>query len=529
MTNKNIWVADSETDPFDGITIPKPFIWGLYNGCDYYEFNSTDDFMAFVLKLDNAIIYAHNGGKFDWHFILDYLESRSDLLIIAGRLSKFKIGNVEFRDSINILPFPLSAYFKDDFDYNLLTVENRSKPQNKIKISNYLKSDCVNLFSIIDQFIIRFGLNLTLAGTAMKVFSKLTKTKKPRTNKYFYDEIAPFYYGGRVQCFKSGLIDYPFKVIDINSAYPSVMMNRHPYGGARSVSDKLPKTRAFIERAFITLTCISSGALPFRDAKKKLQFPDDDINRQYFITGHEYLAAIDTDTIKDVKIIEVITFRETIEFSDYVNKFSADKIAAKKSGDKAGYLFSKILLNSLYGKYGSNPSEYDSYKVVDRKHIKALEDAEGYKYNAMLGTWALCDKPIDESKQWFYNVAVAASITGAVRAQMWRSINQCQGVMYCDTDSIACIDTGSLELDAEKLGAWDIESECVSGGIAGKKLYAFKMVDGKYKTASKGVRLEAPDILKIAAGEVITHNPQNPSFSVKRGVKFNSRTIRKTD
>lgn len=529
MTTKNIWVADSETDPFDGVTIPAPFIWGLYNGSDYYEFNSTADFMAFALTLENAIIYAHNGGKFDWHFILDYLESQSDLLIIAGRLSKFKIADVEFRDSYNILPVPLSAYFKDDFDYNLLTKKERAKPINKIKISNYLRSDCVNLFSIVDQFIERYGLNLTLASTAMKVFTKITKTKKPRTNQFFYDRIAPFYYGGRVQCFKSGLIDYPFKVIDINSAYPAAMINKHPYGGSMDIGVKLPKTRAYIERAFITLTCVSAGALPFRDNKKKLQFPNDNIEREYFITGHEYLAAIDTDTIKNVTIKEVITFRETIEFSDYVNKFSADKIEAKKTGDKAGYIFAKLLMNSLYGKYGSNPAEYDSYKIVEPKYIKALEKSEGYKYNAMLGAWALCDKPIEEEKQWFYNVAVAASITGAVRAYMWRSINKCEGVMYCDTDSIACVDTGDLELHPENLGAWDIEAECVSGGIAGKKLYAFKTKNGDYKTASKGVRLDAPQILKIAAGGTVTHNPLNPSFSVKRGIKFNSRKITKTD
>ena len=32
--NREIWVADSETDPFELGVIPEPFIWGLYNGSE---------------------------------------------------------------------------------------------------------------------------------------------------------------------------------------------------------------------------------------------------------------------------------------------------------------------------------------------------------------------------------------------------------------------------------------------------------------------------------------------------------------
>ena len=115
--NPEIWVADSETDPFAPDVIPKPFIWGLYNGSDYYEFTDTDDFCDFVAT-KTIVLYAHNGGKFDWHFLSHRFESGSPILVIAGRLSRFVIGECEFRDSINIYAKPLEAFSKEKFDYN---------------------------------------------------------------------------------------------------------------------------------------------------------------------------------------------------------------------------------------------------------------------------------------------------------------------------------------------------------------------------------------------------------------------------
>ena len=88
---KEIWAVDSETDPFKAGRVPAPFIWGAYNGSEYHSFTKTDDMVDFFLDKD-VIVYAHNGGKFDWHFILHRLEQFEPLMVISGRLSKFKIG-----------------------------------------------------------------------------------------------------------------------------------------------------------------------------------------------------------------------------------------------------------------------------------------------------------------------------------------------------------------------------------------------------------------------------------------------------
>lgn len=526
VVSREIWVADSETDPFKAGRVPKPFIWGCYNGSVYHEFTDTKAFLEFITARE-CIVYAHNGGKFDWHFIIDELEEFSSLMVISGRLAKFQIGEAEFRDSYNILPMPLSAWEKDDFDYSILEVDVRHEPANWRKIQDYLRNDCVYLYQMVSEYIERYGINLTQAGTAMKVWQKLCQVKAPKTNAMFYDTIAPFYYGGRVECFEAGIIEHDFKVIDINSAYPFAMKHLHPYGDSYNVSTSLPRSRGYTQRAFITLSCVSRGALPFR-GKTGLSFPCDDIVRTYTITGWEFLAAIETGTIEDWEIIEVITFNDSIRFDDYIDHFYEMKSNAKAKNDKAGYIFSKLFLNSLYGKFGANPENYNEYTIVKPRYIEAAEE-DGYSFCAEMGPWALCSRPLDETQARYYNVAVAASITGFVRAYLWRAICECKGVMYCDTDSIACEDTGTLELDPSQLGAWDVEAECDYGGIAGKKLYAFHDRDNnEWKTASKGVRLGADQLMQVASGRDITYNPENPSFSLKRGIKFISRKISKS-
>jgi len=53
-------------------------------------------------------------------------------------------------------------------------------------------------------------------------------------------------------------------------------------------------------------------------------------------------------------------------------------------------------------------------------------------------------------------------------------------------------------------------------------------LDGKWKTASKGVKLTADEIIKVANGEEFLYIPQAPQYSVKQGIHFVNRKIRKT-
>ena len=166
--------------------------------------------------------------------------------------------------------------------------------------------------------------------------------------------------------------------------------------------------------------------------------------------------------------------------------------------------------------------------MLNSEFIKAAE-IDDYSFCHDFGKMALVSKPLEDTKKRYFNIAVAASITGYVRAYLWKNIKACRDVLYCDTDSIAARDISGVELDPYKLGMWDLEANCVSGGIGGKKLYAFKTEKGKYKTASKGVRLSPQEILRVASGEKVIYSPEAPTFSLKRGITFGSREIVRTN
>lgn len=520
-----ILVADCETDPFKYGRVPIPFLWNIFDGNTHKTFdgkNCTRNFIKYI-RQKRAIVYAHNAGKFDWHFLIDYIEPFTPIMVINGRIAKFKIDYCEFRDSFNLLPFALKEYRKDKIEYWKMEKQHRQKYMPEIK--SYIKSDCKYLWWLVTKFVQLFGLHLTIASTGLNQWRLIERHRTPKSTPYFYDLIKPFYYGGRVECFRKGIINHPFKVIDINSAYPYAMTFEHPISTDCEITKKLPKNPKKLTLCFIKLKAKSTGAFPFRD-KTGLNFPNDNIERIFFITGWEYLAAQQLNILTDPKILEIIQFKKHANFSEFANRFYNAKLQAKRDNKQDEYLYAKYMLNSVYGKFGANPRSYHEYQNIEQKYIDAAMQ-DNWSFSCLFGKWAIVERPIPEYKQRFYNVAISASITGFVRAYLLYALHSVNSPLYCDTDCIACFDIADLEI-SERLGSWSFEADCVNGAIAGKKLYAFKMKNGKYKSATKGVQLKPADIYAIANGAIMTHKSDAPTFSIKKEPVFMSRNIKMT-
>lgn len=531
---------DCETDPFRAYRVPRPFVWGFYDGERYLQFpakpkdchRATQLAMDF-LREEPVICYAHNGGKFDWHFVLPSMNPYDDLMIINGRIARMMIGAAECRDSFNILPVPLSAYKKDKIDYTIMEREERHKPHNWKAIGEYLKSDCVYLYELITKFIERYGIQLTQASASMGQWKKISGNKLPRTDKPFYELLSPYYYGGRVQCFQSGIIEREFSVYDINSAYPYAMLHKHPY------SEDFTHIEGYLPHAdFYRVRCVSRGAFPFRGAGSDnpggfgLRFPSDREVREYTVTRWEYEAAMETKTINNVEVLESIAFGGHVDFADYINHFYQLRLQAQAEKDDASSLFAKLLMNSLYGKFASNPDNYRNYMVCPMDVIGGLA-AEGWSFAGELGPWALAEAPLLEEQQRYYNVATGASVTGFVRAMLWRAICSSTGVLYCDTDSIAVEAKGAAVTLGNALGQWKHEGTFDRAGIAGKKLYIFRGVPDqkgvrKYKVASKGARLTHSQLWAVARGDEVNYVPEVPTFSPQKAPHFVVRRIKNT-
>lgn len=559
-----IATVDAETDPFSKYRsrnnlLPMPFVWGFYDGGfmdpekPFYHFEETDALIEFVRDKE-FIIYAHNGGKFDYHYLKDYMTEYDEITVISGRIAKFKIGIAEFRDSWNILPVPLAMYQKQEQDFAIHEAAVRKDPKNWARIIDYLESDCRNLFEIVTAYRERFGTNLTQAGGAMRELDKKNDVPLPQSNSsHFYDSYHPYYFGGRVECFKTGIIERPFKVVDINSAYPFAMLREHPYTFDVDIYDEDIRdtlTREQIETGFFDVRCIAGGSLPWKDPTGlyedgSLSFPADEIEREYKVTGWELLAGIETGAIQNLAVLRSHIFDQTTNFSEFILSLYEERKAAKARGDKAGDLLAKLAMNSSYGRFAINPKRFKDYQIFPADKIGWLHpanyddwmDCEGraWEFAGFFGKFVLGQSAVPEKRWKFYNVATAASITGFVRAYLWRAICNCSDVLYCDTDSIAA---GNIlaELGPE-LGQWEIEGNFDRAAIGGKKLYAFRYCktehkkdrNGKtigYKIASKGVRLTAMEIESVAQGQSVTYVPEAPTY--KLGGFVDKKTSTKT-
>jgi DNA polymerase type B, organellar and viral len=517
-----IWTLDAETDPFKkGRDRPLPFLWGAYClALDRYETFGHGRMVRDFFAERRACVYAHNGGRFDFHYLREFFESENPVLVINGRLAKFYVGRAEFRDSFSLLPVPLAEYEKEEIDYNIFEEGERDKPENRARIETYLKSDCVNLAKLLYSFFEKFGRPLTMAGCAMMSWAKgYNNGVKPRQSAAQFERYKPFYYGGRVECFAAGYAETSFNVVDKNSAYPDAMLREHP---ASPLGDWRSDIPSDIEACLLCVEAVSEGALPYREENGALIFPRDRTPRVYWVTGWELKAGLDLGLVKINKVYEVHHFKETQNFRGYIEHHYRERQRAREAGDKAMDLFAKLFMNSCYGKFASDPSKYNDFLIVEPARV-AYWLGEGWVVYKPWGDGRyVMSRPQPEKRHWYYNIATAASITGYVRAQLLRDLHAARGLIYCDTDAIAAKSVAGLKFGRD-LGEWKTELECDIYAVAGKKMYAFRSATdlyevpkGEYKIACKGVDLTAAEIIRVARGETVIYEPDVPTFSITR-------------
>lgn len=530
-----VYAIDAETDPFDGSTDIAPFIWDIFDGVNHFTCETVAECHAFIAD-HKGLYYAHNGGKFDFHLcgFTDAIEDCEDILAINGRLVRFHMLGSEFRDSYAILPSPLRALGgKGEIDYAKMLRKVRHKFMGEILA--YLHQDTKVLWEAVTAFRAQYGTGLTLAGAAIKELeARLPKGKKlPKLRKVTDAKIRRFYYGGRVEAHIKGVINTPFKVFDIASAYPMAMTVAHAWGETCDIDHAVEVDAPIDPHAFYDVTAVSRGALPAKGKDGSLSFPVSEYRNEFTVTGWELLAGIETRTVDLINIHERITFAEVCDFKKYVSHFYRLKADAPKGSHER--LFAKLLLNSAYGKLGSNPDKYTRQLIVSDEYRAVYESEDmGWTCSGSLGKRWIVERPLEDFEKKRLHVGAAASITGWVRAFLWREmcrIREAGGtVLYNDTDSIACANADVA--CGEKLGDWTLDANCLRGGIGGKKLYAFETdspkPDEKWKISCKGARLTAAQIMKVAAGESVLYKSEAPSFSLKRAPTIMQRTIKRT-
>ncbi len=265
--------------------------------------------------------------------------------------------------------------------------------------------------------------------------------------------------------------------LDVNSLYPSVMRDHNnplPFGTPIFFQGKY-KDNPIYPLYTQMMSCefeLKPGKIPTLQIKHSLSFQ-----------GNEYLTSSNGEEVTiclnsvDMKLFfehynvynpvyhSGWMFKASVGmFDKYIDKWTANKIKATKEGNKGMRFISKIFLNSLYGKFGTDITLVNKVPYFEDGKVK-------YFYSD------------PETRKGIY-IAMASFITSYARLKTITSAqkitdNYNAGLsdiqfIYADTDSLHCYSPGfklpeGLEIDPYKLGAWKYESKFYSEDGNGAK------------------------------------------------------------
>ena len=491
---KNDIATASKKLVFDLETINwiEPYACGMYDGKNMQIFegrNCVDQFLDtfLVKKYRGFAAYAHNGGKFDFSFLLQRIiekdsfkqwtikPMRAGSRIIQIDLEKNK-HKWTIRDSMALFPnaslknltdnFDVKSK-KGDFEHSKINWRNWQKLAPEWK--PYLVNDCKGLYEVLEifesflmeKFNVSLRKNITIAQTAMHTFRKKYLKFNIATYQATENDIRKAFYGGRVEIFKT--MCKKANYYDVNSLYPSVM-KKHFYPVGTPIKSFIMTVEDFgVAYAFIEVPeDIDIPVLPYRTEAGKLIFPRGKFSGWY-CTPELQLAKK-----KGYKItIEYgYKFKKVKLFKEYIDDLYKIKVNSKRGS--VDYETSKLLQNSLFGKFGQR-RERKSIVMFPESHI-------GLTPIDFFGDIPIYEK-VTESKAKHILPAIAAFVSSYARVDLYNNLLDGNDPVYCDTDSVV---TAKTLHTSKKLGALKLEMPINRGIFLLPKMYAIQTPDGEY-------------------------------------------------
>lgn len=297
------------------------------------------------------------------------------------------------------------------------------------------------------------------------------------------------YYGGRTEAFHLGkLPPGEYTMLDVNSLYPSVMhTNEYPTRVTWSTADgddarAMHKSDARTMIAEVTLD--TDAPLYPKRLKSHLAFPIGTFKT--VLAGPELQMAADRNHVKQLH--RWVAYEVAPIFTDYVEHFYELRRRYTTEGDAVSATIAKLLLNTLYGKFGQRTAVWQRVDGGPKQRYASWEEwncdlGQWERYRVMDGTVYLEREP---SEAHFAIPSIAAFVTSYARCRMISLIEAAgwEHVYYTDTDSLLVDSVGHSRLahliSAERLGALKVVKQGQEVQINGLKDY---LIDGD-RTAS---------------------------------------------
>lgn len=343
----------------------------------------------------------------------------------------------------------------------------------------------------------------TLAGQSFNAFRHrfMPHAIYIHTRERVLENERQAYHGGRVECFHLG--EAPrgrYYYLDINSMYPAVMLTgEYPTRYVKSVvSPSLSLVRQAGDRYCLLGEASLDTASPLyaKVANNRLLFP---VGRfSTWLTSREIAEADRRGHLLSVKQIHL--YEKHNIFKEYVEFFYQARRRYKAEGQDTFAYMSKLLLNSLYGKFGQKNEEWE--KVGEDEDapdgVERIYDIQAHEWSRYRTINGLIEQATGYSEGYNSFPAIAAHITADARLELWRIIEAAGvgNVYYCDTDSVFVNEAGraalASQVDEGRLGALGEKGSAELLRIYGPKDYVFGS-----QTVLKGIR---PDAREIAPG-----------------------------
>lgn len=452
----------------------------------------------------NYTLYFHN-LKFDGAFIIswllqngfDYISDKKErrdntfttLITDMGQFYSIEIyfrvrGNnvnkVKILDSLKIFPNFSVERVAEGFALPIRKLEIDYKMKRPIghKLTEeevaYIRND-VEIMARALKIMFDQGLNkMTIAGDAFSSYKKFVpkfRSRFPVLPKPVDEDIRLSYRGGFTyvnEIYKEKPVGKGI-CIDKNSMYPSKMVQQPlPFGKPEFFEGEYQED-SLMPLFIQSLTCkfeLKKGKIPNIQLKNNLSF----IPNEYLSSSNNELVTLslcspDYQLFKENYFITDVIFHGGWKFreckgmfDDYINYWMDQKIKAGKEGNQPMRQIAKLMLNSLYGRFGLSITARQKYPYLDENGVVRF---------ALLP---------EEEREPVY-IPVACFITSYGRCDTIRTSQKIRdyslkkygfdAYLYSDTDSIHCMlndeDLEALKddifIDDYALGAWAKESD----------------------------------------------------------------------
>ena len=364
-------------------------------------------------------------------------------------------------------------------------------PEEQYMLERYNLRDSEIVYKAVDNLqdlahYLGGELHATLAGVSMDIYRRAYHrfpwlALGEETNRL----ARPAFYGGRVEPFRVGVVP-GVSLYDITSLYPFAqrqtrfthpnhlkMLLYPPLSGSWLLWEGVVACRVWVPDGFIP-------PLPSR-VESRLFFPTGELSGVWTI--REIVFAI----LQGCRLTQVdwvlgspVVFNPFERFVDQL--FALRQTYLIDNPVRANLV--KLILNSLYGRFGLNP-----YSPLT-KMVPILEDTDllplqGYRTRELAGYLVAYGEVKTARLPAYVNALFAAQVTAEGRIMLQEGLQLAgQDAVYCDTDSV--MTTGQIPT-GDDLGDFRLVAGPLRADLIGPKEYALEDIYGSTKAVVKGI------------------------------------------